>query len=103
MAAKRLKLSPQNDFELTLARLELAPGIRRVRTVTIRLKLKNAGGIVLNQTRNIWGETIMKDERLQYFSMSNSTLFEINVIFTYLKLIFPIAHGETRGRTLPNS
>ena len=85
----RVWFLPRGDYELTLARLAAAPGISIGRTVT--KTVTNAGEFVLSQMarcysfngailQEINGEKRPKKTK-DYFIVSNSTLFEINVIF----------------------
>ena len=41
------------------------------------------------------GRNDQKKPKTIYFIVSNSTLFEINVVFIQWKPMFPIAHAET--------
>ena len=90
----RVWFLPRGDYELTLARLEAAPGISIGRTVT--KTVTNADEFVmqpkfvLSQTarcyllirailQEINGEK-RPEKTKDYFIVSNSTVFEINVI-----------------------
>ena len=103
----RVWLLPRGDYELTLARLAAAPGISIGRTVTKTVtnadEFVMQAKFVLSQTarcyllirailQEINGEK--RPEKTKYFFIvSNSTIFEINVIFIKSKPMFPIAHG----------
>ena len=84
----RVCFLPRGDYELTLARSVASPGISIGRTVT---KTVTNAEFVLSQTarcylliraipQEINGEK-RPEKTKDYFIVSNSTIFEINVIF----------------------
>ena len=86
----RVWFLPRGDYELTLARSVAAAGISIGRTVI--KTVTNAEIFVLSQTARCYllirvilqeiNEEKRPEKTKDYFIVSNSTIFEINVIFT---------------------